>query len=71
MISDPQDRDRVIEEWGCAVNFQFMGLLEVAKRVTGGLDGVQKATESFRNEVVEAQTHMNGEQRYAINYSPK
>jgi hypothetical protein len=29
-----------------------MGLLEVAKRMGGGLDGVQKATESFRNEMV-------------------
>jgi hypothetical protein len=50
--TDPADKDRQIEEWGCAVNFQFMGLLEVAKRVSGGLDGVQKATESMRNEVV-------------------
>lgn len=50
--TDPQDKDRLLEEWGCAINFQFMGLLEVAKRVSGGLDGVQKSTESFRNEVV-------------------
>ena len=54
--TDPQDKDRLIEEWGCAVNFQFMGLLEVAKRVSGGLDGVQKATESMRNETVAATT---------------
>lgn len=50
--TDPQDKDKQIEEWGCAINFQFMGLLEVAKRVSGGLDGVQKSTESFRNEMV-------------------
>jgi len=56
-----------VEEWGCAVNFQFMGLLEVAKRVTKGFDGVQGATESMRNEVAAA----NEGGRYAINYRPK
>ena len=61
--TDPQN-GKEIEEWGCAVVFQFMGTLEVAKRVGGGLDGVQKATESFRNDVVS----MNqGPQRYALN----
>ena len=52
--TDPQDKDRVIEEWGCAITFQVLATLEVAKRTGGGLDGVQKATESFRNEMVEA-----------------
>jgi hypothetical protein len=81
--TDPQDKDKQIEEWGCAVNFQFMGLLEVAKRVTGGLDGVQRATESMRNEVVAAnetalssliklaQHEANGGSSYAIDYRPK
>lgn len=54
--TDPQDNERAIEQWGCAINFQFMGLLEVAKRVSGGLDGVQRATESMRNEVVKTNT---------------
>lgn len=52
--TDPQDNERIIEEWGCAIVFQFSGLLEVAKRVSGGLDGVQRATESMRNETVAA-----------------
>jgi hypothetical protein len=69
--TDPQDKDRQIEEWGCAINFQFMGLLEVAKRVSGGLDGVQKATESFRNEVVAAQPKLRNGGQYAVDYYPK
>ena len=84
--TDPQDKDRHIEEWGCAVNFQFMGLLEVAKRVSGGFDGVQKATESMRNEVVKTNTatldalvelaryevrSLNGGGMHAIDHRPK
>ncbi len=50
--TDPQDKDRQIDEWGCAIVFSVFGQLEIAKRVSGGLDGVQQATESLRNHVV-------------------
>jgi|tagenome__1003787_1003787.scaffolds.fasta_scaffold19925348_2 hypothetical protein len=52
--TDPQDQNKQIEEWGCAVVFTLLGQLEVAKRTTGGFDGLQQATESFRNQTVRA-----------------
>src|SRR5580765_1284586 len=70
--TDPQDKDKLIEEWGCAVVFQLIGTLEVAKRVTGGLNGVQQATESFRNEVVVQRDEIrNGGGLRAIDHQPK
>ncbi len=51
--TDPQDKDKLIEEWDCAIVWQVKGLLETAKRTGGGLLGVQQATESLRNEMVE------------------
>lgn len=50
--TDPQDRDKLIEEWDCAIVWQVKGLLETAKRTGQGLDSLQRATESFRNEMV-------------------
>lgn len=51
--TDPQDKDKLIEEWDCAVVWQVKGLLETAKRTGHGLDALQRATESFRNEMVQ------------------
>src|SRR3990167_4611698 len=51
--TDPQDKDKLIEEWDCAIVWQVKGLLQVAKSTGGGLLGLQQATESFRNEMVE------------------
>jgi hypothetical protein len=50
--ADPQDKDKLIEEWDCAVVWQVKGLLETAKRTGQGLDSLQRATEGFRNEMV-------------------
>jgi hypothetical protein len=52
--TDPQDKDKLIEEWDCAIVWQVKGLLAVAKHTGEGLAGVQAATESFRNEMVNA-----------------
>lgn len=52
--TDPQDNTKVIEDWNCAINLQLIATLEVAKRAGNGADGVQKAVESFRNEMVKA-----------------
>lgn len=53
--TDPQDNSRIIDDWGCAIVFNVAAHLEVAKRMEGGFDGLQKATESARNEFVGAQ----------------
>jgi hypothetical protein len=51
---DPQNRDKIIDTWDCAIVWQVKGLLTVAKHTGEGLAGVQAATESFRNEMVNA-----------------
>jgi imidazole glycerol phosphate synthase subunit HisF len=54
--TDPQDASKTIDGWDCAIVWQVQAQLDVRKAVTGGLDGVQKATESFRN--VNAQANL-------------
>jgi len=49
---NPQDPNKHIEEWGCAVPWLVLSTLQVAKDVRQGTGGVQAATESFRNEVL-------------------
>jgi hypothetical protein len=51
--TDPQDRDKLIEQWECAIVWQVKGLLETAKRTGQGLDALQRATETFRNDMVQ------------------
>lgn len=53
--TDPSDKDKTINDWGCAVMWQVTGLLAVAKHTGQGLTGVQAATEGLRNEM--AQKH--------------
>jgi hypothetical protein len=50
--TDPQEPGKEIDHWGCAIVFTVLGQLENAKRIAGGFDGLQKATESYRNETV-------------------
>lgn len=52
--TDPQDKDKLIESWDCAMVWSLTVGLEIAKRVSAGSDGIQKANESFRNEFVKA-----------------
>ena len=47
--TDPQDASKNLDGWDCAIVWNVQAALDVRKAVTGGLDGVQKATESFRN----------------------
>lgn len=47
--TDPQDSEKRIDGWDCAIVWNVQAALDVRKSVTGGLDGVQRATESFRN----------------------
>lgn len=50
--TDPQDPSKHIETWDCAIVWNLTVGLEVAKRASAGMDGLQKAHESFRNEFV-------------------
>lgn len=52
--TDPQDASKQLSGWDCAVVWQLQSTLDVRKATAGGLDGVQKATESFRNESLRA-----------------
>jgi len=52
--TDPQDSSKTIDGWDCAFVWQVQAQLDVRKAVTGGLDGVQRATESFRNANAQA-----------------
>ncbi len=52
--TDPQDPQKAVDGWDCAIVWQVQAALDVRKAVTGGLDGVQKATESFRNQSLKA-----------------
>jgi hypothetical protein len=54
--TDPQDASKTIDGWDCVVIWLLQAQLDTRKAVTGGLDGVQKATESFRN--VNAQANL-------------
>lgn len=50
--TDPQDKDKLIEEWDCAIVWQVKSLLNVAKHTGQGLQGIAAAVESARNEAV-------------------
>jgi hypothetical protein len=52
--TNPQDPDKRIDEWGCAVPWLVMTTLQTAKDVRQGTHGVQVATEIFRNEMIDA-----------------
>ena len=54
---NPQDPNKHIEEWGCAVNWLVMATLQTAKDTRQGTAGIQAATESFRNEMLNANRH--------------
>lgn len=56
--TDPQDASKTIDGWDCAIVWQVQAQLDVRKAVTGGLDGVQKSVESFRNNSAEASQAM-------------
>jgi hypothetical protein len=56
--TDPQDASKQLSGWDCAIVWQVQATLDVRKATTGGLDGVQKATESFRNESLKATVGM-------------
>jgi len=47
MVGTHPQSGEPIDKWGCAI--RWMPILQVEARK--GLDGVQKATESFRNQV--------------------
>lgn len=49
--TNPQDPNDEWDEWGCAVVWSVPATLQVAKEVNHGTDGIQAATESFRNEM--------------------
>lgn len=52
--TDPQDPTKNIDGWDCAIVWLVQSSLDVRKSVEGGLNGVQQATESFRNAHAEA-----------------
>jgi hypothetical protein len=67
--TDPQDKDKTIEEWGCAVVFNVQASLQISKYVCAGSDGVQNAVESFRNETVRTNEASIEEMRRANDFN--
>lgn len=55
--TDPQNPEKYIEEWDCAMNWNVRASVQVSKEVQRGTGGIQAATESFRNEVVMRNGH--------------
>lgn len=54
MGQNPQDPEQRLEGWDCAINWLVYATLDVRKQVMQSGDGIQRATESFRNTSAEA-----------------
>lgn len=48
---DPQTGEKITDVWGCALALAPIAALQVSRDVRKGTEGIQKATELFRNDV--------------------